>query len=77
LAGRIALQEKNYDAAISELAQANAQNPEVLFLTGEAYQGKGDGAKAKEWFTKAAKFNSLPALNYAFIRAKAEKAITS
>lgn len=77
LAGRIALQEKNYDLAITELGQSNQQNPADIYLLGEAYQGKGDAAKAKESFTKAAKFNSLPALNYAFIRAKAEKAIAS
>jgi tetratricopeptide (TPR) repeat protein len=77
LAGRIALQEKNYDQAIAELDQSNQQNPSDLYLLGEAYQGKGDLAKAKEWFTKAAKFNSLPLLNYAFIRTKAEKAIAS
>lgn len=77
LAGRIALEEKNYDTAIAELAQANQQNPAVLYLLGMAYQGKGDAAKAKDSFTKAAKFNSLPALNYAFVRSKAEKAITS
>ena len=77
LAGRIALQEKNYDQAIAELGQSNLQNPADLYLQGEAYQGKGDAAKAKESFTKAAKFNSLPALNYAFVRAKAEKAIAS
>ncbi|HEX6648579.1 MAG TPA: tetratricopeptide repeat protein, partial [Pyrinomonadaceae bacterium] len=77
LAGRIALEEKNYDSAISELGQANQQNPDVLFLLGRAYQGKGDTAKAKESFTKAAKFNSLPALNYALVRSKAEKALTT
>jgi len=77
LAGRISLQEKNYDQAIAELGQANLQNPVDLFLLGEAYQGKGDAAKAKESYTKAAKFNSLPALNYAFVRTKAEKAIAS
>ena len=77
LAGMIALQEKNYDQAIAELAQSNQQNPVDLYLLGEAYQGKGDAAKAKESFTKAAKFNSLPALNYAFVRTKAEKAIAS
>jgi len=77
LAGRIALEEKNYDAAIAELGQANQQNPDVLFLLGQAYQGKGDAAKAKENFTKAAKFNSLPQLNYALVRAKAEKALTT
>ena len=77
LAGRIALLEKNYDQAIAELNQSNQQNPQDLYLLGEAYQGKGDAAKAKDSFTKAAKFNSLPALNYAFVRTKAEKAIAS
>ncbi|HEU4933948.1 MAG TPA: tetratricopeptide repeat protein [Pyrinomonadaceae bacterium] len=77
LAGRIALEEKNYDNAIAELAQANQQNPQVLYLLGQAYQGKGDAAKAKASFTKAAKFNSLPALNYAFVRTKAEKALAT
>ena len=77
LAGRIALEEKNYDVAISELAQANQQNPDVLYLLGQAYQGKGDAAKAKDNFTKAAKFNSRPQLNYAFVRSKAEKALAT
>jgi hypothetical protein len=39
----------------------------------QAYQGKGDAAKTKEYGTKAAEFNSLPQLNYAFIRADAKK----
>ena len=77
LAGRIALEEKNYDAAITELSAANQQNPDVLYLLGEAYRGKGDSAKAKGSFTKAAKFNSLPQLNYAFVRSKAEKALAT
>ena len=77
LAGRIALEEKNYDTAVSELTQANQQNPDVLYLLGLSYQGKGDTAKAKASFTKAAKFNSLPQLNYAFVRTKAEKALAS
>ena len=77
LAGRIALEEKNYDAAITALAQANQQNPDVLYLLGHAYHGKGDTGKAKENFTKAAKFNSLPQLNYAFVRSKAEKALAT
>ena len=77
LAGMIALAEKNYDQAISELNQSNQQNPNNLYLLGQAYEGKGDAAKGKESFTKAAKFNSLPQLNYAFVRTKAEKAIAS
>lgn len=77
LAGAIALEEKNYDQAIAELAQSNQQNPRNLYLLGQAYQGKGDADKAKDLFTKAAKFNSLPQLNYAFVRTKAEKEIAS
>ncbi|HEX5833824.1 MAG TPA: tetratricopeptide repeat protein [Pyrinomonadaceae bacterium] len=77
LAGRIALEEKSYDSAIAELAQANQQNPDVLYLLGVSYQGKADGTKAKASFTKAAKFNSLPQLNYAFVRSKAEKALAT
>jgi len=77
LAGRIALEEKNYDAATAELAQANQQNPDVLYLLGRAWEGKGDAAKARDNYTRAAKFNSLPLLNYAIVRHKAEKALSS
>jgi tetratricopeptide (TPR) repeat protein len=77
LAGRIALEEKSYDTAIAEFGQANQQNPDVLYLTGQAYKGKSDTANAKAFFTKAAKFNSLPQLNYALVRNKAVKALAS
>src|SRR5690349_2519194 len=77
LAGRIALEEKNYDTAISEFAQANQQNPDVLYMLGQSYKGKGDATNAKAPFTKAAKFNSLPQLNYGFVRTKAQKALTT
>jgi tetratricopeptide (TPR) repeat protein len=73
LAGRIALAEKDYEAAIAELQLANEQNPLNLFRLYQAYLGKGDNAKAQEYCTKAAGFNSLPQLNYAFIRVKAQK----
>jgi tetratricopeptide (TPR) repeat protein len=73
LSGMIALAEKDYDKAITELQQANQQNPQNLYRLCQAYQGKGDNAKAKEFCAKAASFNSLPQLNYAFIRTKAQK----
>jgi tetratricopeptide (TPR) repeat protein len=73
LAGRIALAEKDYDKAITEFERANQQNPGDLYRLGLAYQGKGDKARAQEFCAKAADFNSLPQLNYAFIRAKAQK----
>ena len=73
LAGRIALAQKDYDKSISELQQSNLQDPRNLYRLGQAYDGKGDHTKAQEFYGNAAKFNSLPALNYAFIRTKAEK----
>ena len=69
----IALSEKDYDKAIAELQQANQQNPQNLYRLSQAYQGKSDNAKAKEFAAKAAGFNSLPQLNYSFIRTKAQK----
>ena len=67
----IALAEKDYDKAVAELGQTGQQNPQNLYRLGLAYQGKGDAAKAKEFCAKAAGFNSLPQLNYAFVRVKA------
>jgi tetratricopeptide (TPR) repeat protein len=73
LAGAIALQEKNYDRALDELKQGNQQDPYTLYRTALAYQGKGDQAKAGEFFKQAANQNTLPALNYAFVRGKAKR----
>ena len=73
LTGMIALQEKNWDAAISELSQASQQDAYNLYRLCQAYQGKGDTAKATEQCTAAAHFNPLPELNFSFIHAKAAK----
>jgi tetratricopeptide (TPR) repeat protein len=73
LAGAIALREKQYDKALDELGQGNQQNPYTLYRLGLAYQGKGDQAKASEFFKQAAEQNTLPALNYAFVRGKAKR----
>ena len=77
LTGMIALDEKNYDKAISDLEQSNMQNPQDLYRLGLAYQAKGNRAKAHEYFTKAARFNSLPLINLALIRTKAAKMMTA
>ncbi len=72
LYGIIALAQKDYDKAIAELQQANQQNPQDLYRLCQAYQGKGDEQKAKEFCAKAADFNSLPLMNYALVRVKAK-----
>ena len=74
LTGLIAMAEKDSDKALAELAQANQQNPQNLYRMCQAYQAKGDKEKAKEFCAKAAGFNSLPQLNYAFVRTKAKAA---
>lgn len=76
LAGRIALAEKRYGAAVVELSQANQQDPRVLYLLGAAHQGKGNGKKARALFTRTAEWNSL-APNLAFVRARARAALRS
>ncbi len=73
LEGRIALAEKDYGKAIAELGQANQQNPQNLYRLSQAYRAQGDTAKAQDYLKRAAEFNSLPALPYAFIRTKAQK----
>jgi tetratricopeptide (TPR) repeat protein len=77
LAGMIALENTDYDAAIEELSQASRQNPYNLYRMALAYRGKGDEEKAKELLRKAAKFNALNSMNYAFIRAEAERMLRS
>jgi tetratricopeptide (TPR) repeat protein len=72
LDGIIALAEKDWNTAIAELQQANPQNPEDMYRLALAYKEKGDAAKAKEYFAKAANFNSLPNVLYAFVRVKAK-----
>jgi tetratricopeptide (TPR) repeat protein len=57
LIGLIALGEKDYDKAVSELQQANQQNPYDLYRLCQAYQGKGDLSQAKDFCKKAADFN--------------------
>jgi tetratricopeptide (TPR) repeat protein len=74
LNGKIAKEEKNYDQAIAELAQANQLDPSVLYATALAYEGKGDQAKATELRRQATELYTLPTLNHAFVRAKARKA---
>ncbi len=72
LDGIVALAQKDYDTAISELGMANPQNPQDAYRICVAYQGKGDAAKAAEYCTRAAEFNSLPNANYAWIRVRAK-----
>ncbi|HUR95920.1 MAG TPA: tetratricopeptide repeat protein [Gemmatimonadales bacterium] len=73
LLGTIALKEKQYDEAIAHFDQGNQQDPQVIYWTALAWQGKGDAPKAKALAIKASKANVLPLASYAFVRTKAAK----
>ena len=77
LAGMIALEKKEYGRALEELQKASLQNPYNWFRMALAFQGKGDKEKARELCEKAARWNALNSLNYAFMRHKAAKMLES
>jgi tetratricopeptide (TPR) repeat protein len=77
LDGMISLAQKKADDCLSELAQANQQNPYNFYRMAQAYQIKKDKEKAKELCEKVINFNPLPNLNTAFARYHAKKMMAS
>ena len=75
--GQIALAEKNYEKAVSELNQANLKNPYNHYRLAMAHKGLGDKQKAQEYCDKAANSNAVNNMAYAMIRHKAKKMMTS
>lgn len=77
LNGMIALQKGDYGGAVAELQGSSFQNPANLFHLAEALQKQGDGARARQFCTRAANFNSLPQFNYAFVRSRARSMLSA
>jgi len=77
LTGLIALEQKDYATAIDELKQANQQDPRVLYNLALASQASGKTEEARTYAKQSARFNGLPFMNYAFVRAKAEKLLAA
>jgi tetratricopeptide (TPR) repeat protein len=73
--GIIALDQKNYDEAISHLNKANLQSPYVMFQLAKAYAGKKDTQKAMDYYRKVANADTLPDLQYALVRKQAKEAL--
>ena len=72
LAGLIALEEKRASTAAQEFAQANQQDPRILYLTAIAWRDAGNAQRAASFAAKAASFNGL-AFSYGYVRTKAQK----
>jgi len=77
LAGMIALQEKDYQTAITELNQSNLQNMYNLYRLVLAYKGAGDKENAKKTCEELVKYNQLNSINYGFVRHKAADMMAS
>ena len=67
----IALEEGDYETALAEIEQTSQLNPYNVYRKAMVYEAEGDTEKAAALYRKAAEFNALNNLNYAFIRAKA------
>jgi tetratricopeptide (TPR) repeat protein len=74
--GLVALQEKDYERAASQLAQANPLDPRVQYHLARAQQGKGDLEAARRTARRAADHNGLN-FNYAYVRGKARQLVAS
>jgi tetratricopeptide (TPR) repeat protein len=72
LAGLIALEEKRPGAAAQAFAQANQQDPKILYLTAIAWRDAGNPQRAATFAARAAHFNGL-GFNYGYVRGKAQK----
>jgi tetratricopeptide (TPR) repeat protein len=70
LNGLVALEQKQFDGSLSELALADRQNPAVLYAMAQAYRGSGDAAKANAIEAQAVNMYILPTLPYVFVRAR-------
>jgi tetratricopeptide (TPR) repeat protein len=52
LTGYVAFYGGDYKTAITELGKANQEDPFILMLLAESYEKVGDGAHAKEYYSK-------------------------
>lgn len=77
LNGLIALEENNYQMAISEFEKANMQNPQTYYYLAVAYAEAGDMTQAEINADKCVNFNALINLNQAFVRNKAKEMLIS
>jgi tetratricopeptide (TPR) repeat protein len=76
LSGLILMKEGNYEEAARELKRANMQNPYNLFILAKVYKEMDSTDLAKKFLSKAANFYSLPNLQYAFVRNKANQMLS-
>ena len=68
--GALALRQKNYQEAVTQLQQADQHNPRVIYQLAVANEGLGHDDQASQLFAKAANWNT-GGLDYALVRSDA------
>ena len=76
LTGYMSMINEDMEGGIEHLAQANQQNPHVLYWSAVAYNSLGNKDKAMDLVARAANRNTLSP-NLPFVRAKALEALAS
>jgi hypothetical protein len=74
IAGQVALAEKRWADAVTELQQANQVDPYNIYRLSLAHAGSGDAAEARRFAEAARNDNGLTSLNHAFVRHRLAKA---
>jgi hypothetical protein len=74
LLGLLALADGDAHAANRHLADADQQDPFVLYARARALALGGGHAEAQQLFAKVASYNDLPTLRYAMVRRAAQRA---
>ncbi len=69
LNGLVALASKHFDESLIEFAQADQQNPAVLFATARAHAGRNELPEAQSFTERAKNMNILLTFPYVFTRA--------
>lgn len=77
LKAAIALAADDGDGALTALQLANQQDPYNLYRTAQAYRLKGDEKQERIWLERTAGFNALNNFNYALVRHRATRELSS
>jgi tetratricopeptide (TPR) repeat protein len=73
--GMIALKRGRFENAIDHLKKADQQQAYTIFQLAKAYEASGDRDKALQMYKRAAEFDQLNSLLYAFIRESAKEKV--
>jgi tetratricopeptide (TPR) repeat protein len=69
--GMIAMEDGDFDRAVTEIRQSNLSRVHNLFQLALAYDGQGATSLARDYYLRAARYHAPCSLEYAMVRKKA------